>query len=119
MGGKATTEPFREILSKGLSKKTFKGLGSLSRGSKLGPLLGAGAGLLAGGALWGSGRKERGQQARDVSRGLLSERLLQRTALRQAVGADLPYSTPLLRGIPLTSASVQPTYVVTPGNIGV
>lgn len=119
LGGEATTAPFKELLEKGLLKKRSLGaLGKLPTSVKLLPFLGAGAGLLAGGALWGSKGKEREGQATQVARGLLAERVLQRNALKEALKSEQPYNRPLLQGVPLSSASTQTPYAVTLGNTG-
>jgi hypothetical protein len=118
VGGEAATAPFKELLAKGLSKETLKGLGKIPLSAKLGPLLGLGGGLLAGTAAWKAGQGKREGQARQVSRGLLSERVLQRNALKESLKSEQPYSQPLLRGVPLTSATADTPYAVTLGNTG-
>ena len=35
-----------------------------------------------------------------------------------AVKTELPYSTPLLQGVPITSASNPTPYIITPGDSG-
>ncbi|RKY28740.1 MAG: hypothetical protein DRP83_00130 [Planctomycetota bacterium] len=112
VGGEAVAAPFKELLSKGVSRNTLKGLWKIPGSAKLLPLLGIGGGLLAGGALWGAGRGRRESQARQVSRGLLAERVLQRNALKEALKTEQPYNQPLLRGVPLTSASADTPYAV-------
>lgn len=118
-GGEAATAPLKEILSKGLGKGSLRGLKGLPGPMKLLPLVGAGAGALLGGAGWAGGSRARGEQAKDIARGLLAERVLQRSALREAIKTDLPYTAPILRGVPLMSASSPPPYVATPGSTGV
>jgi len=119
LGGKATTAPFKEMLEQGLLKnRSLKGLKNLPLSVKLLPLLGAGAGLLTGSALWGAKGDQRERQARQVSRGLLAERVLQRNALKEALKSEQPYNRPLLQGVPLTSASAQTPYAVTLSNTG-
>jgi len=112
-GGEATTAPFKELLEKGVSRSTLRGLKKIPRAAKLGPLLGVGGGLLAGLGSWAAGRNERGRQATQVSRGLLAERVLQRNALKEALRSEAPYNQPLLRGLPVTSASAETPYAVT------
>lgn len=118
LGGEASTAPFKELLAKGLSKETFRGLKKIPRSAKLAPLIGVGGGLLAGLGGWAAGRGERERQTTQVSRGLLAERVLQRNALKEALKTEAPYNQPLLRGLPLTTASAQTPYAVTLGNTG-
>jgi hypothetical protein len=118
-GGEAASAPFKELVSKGLSKKTLKGLKNIPRAAKILPAAGLGAGLLAGAAGWGAKGKQRESQAREVTRGLLAERVLQRNALRGAIQPEEgTYSQPLLRGIPSETASAQTPYAVTLSNTG-
>ena len=118
VGGEATTAPFKELLAKGLSRETLSQLKNIPRSAKIGLPLGAGAGLLAGLGAWKSGQGRRERQAREVARGLLAERVLQRNALKEALKTEQPYNQPLLKGVPLTSASAQTPYAVTLGNSG-
>ena len=117
LGGEGATAPFKKIISEGLGSKTLAGLKNLPGPMKWAPALGAGAGLLAGASQWGAGRAQRGEQARDVTRGLLAEKVLQRGALSEAVKTRLPYTAPLLRGVPIMSASSPPPYVTVPGSM--
>ncbi len=113
-GGEASVAPFKEMLSKGLSRETLKGLKNLPRAAKILPLAGAGAGLLGGAAYWQGGRGGRTQQAEEVAKGLLSEKILQTkdiNAARRSVSA--------LQGLPHETATAEPPVVVTPGNTGV
>lgn len=117
-GGEAAVAPFKGLLEKGVSLKGLKNLGKIPMASKLLPALGVGAGLLGGAALWKGHGNKRESQAREVARGLTAERILQRNALREAIKGESPYTQPLLRGLPLTSASAQTPYAVTLSNAG-
>jgi len=84
MGGAESVAPFKNILNKGLTRETFKGLSKIPRAAKLLPLLGVGAGLAGGVGAWATGRNERRREAQEVSKGLLSEQILQQQALTGA-----------------------------------
>ena len=123
IGGEKVTVPFREIGRKGISGRTLSALSKLPTHAKVLPLLGLGAGALVGGKQWEEGAPKRQQQALDVSKGLLAERILQQSAINQAVQtAERQHSTPsyrpLLTGVPLVSANTPTPYVVASGNIG-
>lgn len=119
VGGEGAVEPLKNILSQGINSKSLRRLKGLSGPMRWLPLLGAGAGALAGGTSWAKGKQTRGRQSKDVARGLLAERALQRGALREAIQTDLPYTAPILRGVPIMSASATAPYVATPGSTGV
>lgn len=113
--GKAATKPFREILNKGLSSETARGLKNVPRMAKILPLIGLGAGLAGGVGTWAAGRGERGHEAREVSKGLLTEDILQHHALGKARSS----LNPALKNIPASSASVEAPSVAVLGNTGV
>lgn len=113
-GGEAATAPFKELLAKGLSKDTLSGLKRVPRISKALPLIGAGAGLLGGAGYWQAGREKRREEADEVAKGLLSEKILQRHAIERARQSVRP-----LQGLPVETASMPSPVVVTPGNTGV
>jgi len=116
--GKEGTQPFRDILSKGLNLKGLRGLRNLPGPMKWLPAAGLGAGLLAGGVNWAQGAPQRQEQAQNVGQGLLAENVLQRSALREAVKSNSPYTRSILQGVPLTSANASPPFIMTPGSAG-
>lgn len=116
-GGKGV-EPFLNIYEKGLNKGTMRGLKHLPGAMKALPLLGMLGGAAIGAGHWNQGREGRKRQALDVSKGLLTERLLQSNAVQHAVKSSNPYSTPLLKGVPLTSAQTSMPYVLRAGQVG-
>jgi len=119
MGGEAASRPWKNILKSGISRSTLAKLKNIPRVGKIAPLIGAGAGLLTGAGLWKGQESERQQKAQEVARGLTAERILQRNALQQALlGSTQPTSQPLLRGVPLTSATSQVPLAVTLSNSG-
>jgi hypothetical protein len=113
-GGEATTAPLRELLAKGVSKETLKGLKNVPRAAKILPLAGAGAGALGGAAYWSAGKPARREQAEEVAKGLLSEKILQQHSINQA-----RQSVSALKGLPVETARAESPVVVTPGNTGV
>ena len=84
VGGQAVSAPFKNVLKGGLNKSTMSGLSKIPMSAKALPLLGVGAGLASGIGGWASGRDERRNQAASVSKGLLSEQILQQHSLGQA-----------------------------------
>ena len=112
-GGEAVTAPVKDLLSGGITKRTLRGLKDVPRVGKVAPLVGAGLGLLGGASLWSGTKGVRRQQAKEVARGLLSEQILQQSALQQAS------SNPVLRGLDIESASAPSPLVVMPGYTGV
>lgn len=117
-GGGRAGAPFANIARRGLSRKTLEGLKDVPRSAKALFAGAAGAGLLAGGAQWAAKSNQREDQARQIARGLLAERMLQRNALRGLVQSEQAYSQPLLQGLPSESASAQTPYAVTLSNSG-
>ena len=118
LGGDAAVAPFKDLYAKGINKQTLKGLSKIPMAMKLLPLLGLGAGAYAGHKVWSGKQDENKQQALDVSKGLLAERLLQSNALTHAVNSSNPYTGGLLSGIPINSASAPTPYVLRAGQIG-
>jgi len=114
-GGQKSLQPFKELLTKGISRKALEGLRRLPAGMRYAPLAGAGLGGLAALGQWAGQRGEREQGAEQVARGLLAEKVLQRRALEEAVKTSKPYTGSILRGLPITSASSPPPYVAMPG----
>jgi len=114
-GGEASIAPIIDVLKKGISRKTLQGLSKVPLSMKIGPVAGAalgGAGMLGHWLSQGSKRQENAEQ---VARGLLAEKILQRRALEEAVKTKMPYVGSILRGLPITSASSPPPYVTMPG----
>jgi hypothetical protein len=113
-GGEATVAPFKKMLSKGITKQTLKGLSKLPGSAKLLPLLGLGVGAAGGVGAWAMGRDDRRRQARQVSKGLLSEQVLQQHAIdkaRKSVG--------LLHRSPIETAHAPSPKAVVLGSSGV
>jgi len=104
LGGEAASAPFKNILKRGLTGQTLKGLGKLPLSAKILPALGltGGAGLAA--LRWMQREGERKRQAQAVAEGLLTESRLRSNALQK---------------LPVESASVQAPTAVTTGNTGV
>lgn len=84
LGGEASLSPVFNLWKKGLSGQTLRNLKNVPLPMKLAPLLGAGLGLAAGKRVWESGKKERENQAKEVSKGLLAEQVLQTDAINRA-----------------------------------
>ncbi len=114
-GGDKFTAPFKNILSKGLSRETLRGIKGLPRLSKLAPFIGLGAGMAGGLGHWASGRGTRRQGAHDVAKGLLSEHVLQQHSLNQARQAAQPSA---LQGLPVATATAPAPIVTTQSNTG-
>jgi hypothetical protein len=110
LGGAETMTPFKNILNKGISKETLEALKHLPTSMKALPAVGAGLGLLGGAANWGRGIPERRREAQEVSRGLLSEQILQNASLNSAKAA--------LSKIPTETASTSIPVVVRSGETG-
>jgi len=118
-GGQAAIKPFQEIGQRGIGSSTLRQLKNLPAAMKLLPILGALGGAGVGAKVWERGQEGRRQQALDVSKGLLAERILQSQAIQEALRSNNPYTAPLLRGIPITSASAPVPHVMRYGHIGV
>ena len=114
-GGKESLSPIYKLLQKGVTRKTLAGLRKVPPAMRYAPLAGAGLGGLAALGSWAAQSGEREQNAEQVARGLLAEKVLQRRALEEAVKTPKPYTGSILRGVPLTSASSPPPYVAMPG----
>lgn len=110
VGGEAVAAPFKEILKRGISKDTLRGLGHLPRVAKILPLLGLGIGTAAGAGNWAQGRDARRSQAKAVGKGLLSEQILQQHQLNQARDS---------RKLPLESATESATKATAISRAGV
>ena len=108
-----------DIYKKGINPRTLQGLSKIPTAMRILPLLGLGAGALAGAHYWKKGKEQRKQQALGVSKGLLAERILQSNALREALNTTNPYTGGLLSGLPITSAYTPTPYVLRAGQIGV
>lgn len=117
--GREAYAPVKEMLRRGLRGGGAGELRNLRALAKFLPAAGAGAGLLGGLGVWGSGIPQRRHEAREVVRGLLAERLLQRNAVREAAQTSRPYTKSILSGLPPMSATAPSPSVVIPGNVGV
>lgn len=84
VGGEAVSKPFKNILKKGLTRESLRGLSKLPTSAKVLPLLGLGVGAASGVGSWAMGQDSRREQARAVGKGLLSEQILQQHSLGQA-----------------------------------
>lgn len=113
--GEAGFAPFKDIAKKGLTRDALRGLSKIPLSMKLGPLAGAAAGGLGMLGHWAAGASKREDDAQQVARGLMAEKVLQRRALEEAVKSPKPYVGSILRGLPITSASSPPPYVTMPG----
>lgn len=121
-GGEKSTAPLKQVLKKGLSSGTMKGLSKFPRSAKILPLLGLGLGAAGGVGSWASGQDERGQEARGVAKGLLSEQILQQHSIGQARGGlaqQQQQRQPHLAKLPPESASEQSPKAAVLGNTGV
>lgn len=112
VGGEKAWEPFRGVLSEGVSRRTLAGLKGLPLPMKLLPLAGAGLGIGMATKNWAEQAPHRQKQTYDVARGLLAERVLQRDSLGQAMGRELQ----TLQGLPHQSASSLPPLVISTGD---
>ncbi len=118
LGGEAAFAPIKKMFQKGVSRKTMQGLSRLPGLSKALPLAGIGAGLAGGLGTWAAGQDNRRREAQDVSKGLLSEQILQQHAIGKArESADR--GTPLLSRLPTETASMPSPKIVVDGNTGV
>lgn len=117
--GKQGIEPLLQVSKKGINTSTLRALKHMPTAMKLLPLLGLIGGGVAGAAHWASGKDDRKRQALDVSKGLLAERIYQSNALKEALKSNNPYTSPLLRGVPLMSAQTPMPHVMRYGGIGV
>lgn len=116
MGGERASAPIKQIYKKGLTRKTLRGLSKLPRAAKILPLLGTGAGLAGGIGAWAAGREGRKEEAQNISKGLLSEQILQEHALNQARQS---LQQPLLNRRPAESAQVTAPKAVVLSTTGV
>lgn len=124
LGGEAAARPFKDILKKGLSRETLRGLRNIPHASKLAPLVGLGAGLAGGAGLWASGREGRRQESKEVAKGLLAEKVLQQHSLGQAREAvrqpaqQFAQQPSALRGLSFQTASAPNTISTPSANTG-
>ena len=112
IGGEKAWEPFKGILSKGMTQESMAGLKKLPFSMKAMPLAGAGLGLGLAAKNWMDEAPHRQRQTYDVSRGLLAERVLQRDSLRQSMGREMR----VLQGVPQQSATEMPPLVLSRGD---
>jgi hypothetical protein len=119
LGGEAAVSPFLDIAKKGVTKQTLQGLAKIPTAMKILPFLGLGAGALIGQKHWEKGINPRREEALQVSKGLLAERVLQSNALSEALKTNAPYTGGLLRGLPIATASSPRPYIMRAGQIGV
>lgn len=112
LAGNEAWDPFRGVLSEGVSKRTLTGLKNLPWQMKVLPLAGAGLGIGLATKNWANKAPHRQHQSYDVARGLLAERVLQRDALRQSMGRELQTQ----QSSPFQSANELPPLVTTRGN---
>lgn len=117
VGGEKATAPIKQIYKKGLSRKALASLSKLPRLAKVLPLLGMGAGLAGGIGSWAAGREGRREEAQSISKGLLSEQILQEHALNQA--RQSLQQRPLLMRRPPESARVSAPKAVVLSTTGV
>ena len=115
-GGEAATAKFKDILQSGVSKETLRNLKKTPTAMKALPLLGLGGGLAAGLGSWASSRDQRRQQARDVSKGLLAEQVLQNKDLMDTWKDVQQPNT--LAPAPVESATQETPLVTTLGSTG-
>lgn len=111
-GGEKAFAPFKGLLEGGITKDTLKGLKNVPLPMKILPLAGAGLGAGLAVSNWMGEAPQRQKQTYDVARGLLTERVLQRDALRQAMGREVQS----LQKLPHQSASSLPPLVVSTGD---
>jgi hypothetical protein len=116
VGGEAATAKFKDLLQSGVSKDTLRNLRKTPQAMKALPLLGLGGGLAAGLGSWISSRDQRRQQARDVSKGLLSEQILQKKDLMDARRSVQQPN--VLSPAPVESATQETPLVTTLGSTG-
>jgi hypothetical protein len=112
--GESAWEPFSGpggLLSKGINTETLKGLSKLPLGMKILPIAGVGLGAGLAAKNWMEEAPHRGRQTYDISRGLLAERVLQRDALRGAMGREMT----TLQSLPRQSATDLPPLVLSRG----
>lgn len=111
-GGEKAWEPFRGVLSEGLTPAALRSLKRAPLPMKLLPLAGAGLGVGMATKNWLEEAPHRQKQTYDVARGLLAERVLQRDSLREAMGRELQ----ALQGVPHQSATALPPLVISTGD---
>jgi len=113
--GEAGFAPLKDVLKKGVTRDSLRGLSKIPLSMKIAPAAGAVLGGLGMLGHWASQGSKREEDAEQVARGLLAEKVLQRRALEEAVKSPKPYVGSILRGLPITSASSPPPYVTMPG----
>lgn len=118
IGGQATTQPFKNLWSQGLSRGSLKQLSKIPMSAKMAPLLGLGIGAGVGALKWLKDAPGKRQQAFDVSRGLLAEKVLQEKALGEAKASDQPYTGGLLNNFGSTTATAPIPHVMRYGHLG-
>jgi len=95
--GEAAHAPMAALWEQGLKGQTPKNilaaLAKVPLAARIAPLAGAGAGALAGAAMWHHGKDDRMQQAIEASKGLSREQMLDNSTLL----STLPESHPLRR----------------------
>jgi hypothetical protein len=112
LGGEEAWAPFKGMLNKGLINSGGAAeLRNLRWPMIALPLAGAGLGVGLAAKNWADEAPHRQRQTYDVARGLLSERILQRDSLGQAIGRE----TSSLRGIPHQSANATSPLVLSRG----
>ena len=109
-GGQADAQPFKDIMQKGLTKGTLKGLGRLPLGMRFLPALGLLGSAGLGAARWHQNREKRQRLAEEVAQGLLTEH----TMRQHSLGSTSP-----LQKLPIETAAAQAPIAVTAGNTGV
>lgn len=115
VAGEAGFAPLKNVLKGGITRDTLRGVSKLPLSMKAAPMAGAVLGGLGMLGRWASQGPKREEDAEQVARGLLAEKVLQRRALEEAITTPKPYVGSILRGVPITSASSPPPYVTMPG----
>jgi len=84
VGGEKVWTPFKDVLKKGVTRDTLRGLAKIPNVYKALPLVGAGLGAAYTYNNWHNKKNDRINQAGDVAKGLLIERVLQNKKLVDA-----------------------------------